>query len=144
MATRTRKNNANLISLPTLGQPWTLNIVAPRPQGFDSINSVTITGLAQNLDTQAIFGVVNETTGISYPLNGQVDAERLVTFFVTIDSDVYFFRGSLDRDTGHVAGHFRKIPDDENEDGNWSAQAQGGGEDDDARPNPKSRHRRSR
>jgi hypothetical protein len=92
---------------------------------------------------------VTDAIGTSfYPLNGQIDSELAVTFFVTIKNlgdKVYLFKGRVEgTEERSMKGRFRIVEiDHANEDGNWSAQAQGGGDDDD-RPKPKPRPRHSR
>ncbi|MDT7687445.1 MAG: hypothetical protein QOE46_204 [Acidobacteriota bacterium] len=152
MTKGTGKNKSKENSIPPMGiKPWTLcfrkDSIPPPPPHLESGDIVTITLQEQNLDTAAIIGVVTDKAGKQYPLNGQVDAESVVTFFVTSGDSVYFFKGTVQLDAGSMSmgGSFKLVPpDDGHEDGNWSAQAQGGGDDDAARPNPKPRHRRSR
>ncbi|HST52104.1 MAG TPA: hypothetical protein VLJ61_08845 [Pyrinomonadaceae bacterium] len=153
MTTGTQKANAAARPFPTLSNSlWTLQLTggSEPPPGLERCDSLSITRQEQNLDTLSISGFVTDTIENSYyPLNGQVDAESVVTFFVTIKDvgdSVYFFKGRVQVEAGNMsmAGTFKLVPpDDENEDGNWSAQAQGGGDDDD-RPDPKHRHRHSR
>jgi hypothetical protein len=157
MTTGTQKANAAARPFPTLSNSlWTLQFTngsEPPPPGLERLDSLTITGQEQNLDTLSISGFVTDAIETSfYPLNGQInwqiDSELAVTFFVTSGDSVYFFKGRMQieaRDMS-MAGTFKKVvlPNDANEDGNWSAQAQGGGDDDDDRPDPKHRHRHSR
>ena len=147
MTTGTQKTKAVGSSIPTLSnRPWTLRLTAVEfPPGLEGFNSLTITRQERNLDTHSISGTVTDAVQASfYPLNGQIDSKLAVNFFVTSGDSVYFFKGTVQPDAEIMEGSFKLVPpDDENEDGNWSAQAQGGGEDDD-RPNPKPRHRRSR
>lgn len=156
MTTGTQRTNAAATPFPTLSNGlWTLQFTggSEPPPGLKRCDSLTITRQEQNLDTLSISGFVTDTIENSYyPLNGQVDAESVVTFFVTIKDagdSVYFFKGRVQVEAEIISmsmvGTFKLVPpDDENEDGNWSAQAQGGGKDDDDRPKPKPRPRRSR
>lgn len=154
MTTGTQKANAATRPFPTLSNRlWTLQLTggSELPPGLERFDSLTITRQEQNLNTLSISGFVTDAIENSYyPLNGQIDSELAVTFFVTIKDvgdSVYFFKGTAQVETGNMsmAGTFKLVPpDDENEDGNWSAQAQGGGDDDDDRPDPKPRHRHSR
>ena len=152
MTKETGKKKAKESSIPPMNiKPWTLcfrkDSVPLPPPHLESGDTITITHEEQNLDTAAIIGVVTDKAGKQYPLNGQVDAESVVTFFVTSGDSVYFFKGTVQVDAGNMSmgGTFKLVPPgDDHEDGNWSAQAQGGGGDDDDRPDPRHRHRRSR
>ena len=119
-------------------KPWTLRFRedATPPPGLEAVDTVTITLQEQNLDTDALIGVVTDKAGHQYPLNGQIDEENVVTFFVTSGDSVYFFKGTAQFAAGEMSmgGHFKPLTIDDHEDGNWSAQAQGGGAEDEDCP----------
>lgn len=124
-----------------MGRPWRMHFTedsAHPPPGLEDGDRLTITSQVPNLDTDAISGVVTDHAGNQYPLNGQIDEVAEVTFFVTSGGGgVYFFQGTAQfvAEEMSMEGRFRQVIfGDDDEEGNWSAQAQGGGQEEVDRP----------
>lgn len=122
-----------------LSRPWTLHFktgsVIPPPPGLEDGDQLSIISQVANLYTDAISGVVTNKAGKQYPLNGQIDEKFDVTFFVTSGIDVYLFKGTAYFAAGAISmeGRFQQVSFTDIDEGNWSAQAQGGGEEDTGR-----------
>lgn len=127
-------------AIPSMrSRPWTLHFktgsVVPPPPGLEDGDQLVITSQVANLNTDAISGVVTNKAGKPYPLNGQIDENFDVTFFVTSGIGVYLFKGTAYFAAGAIfmEGGFQQVSFNDMDEGNWSAQAQGGGEDDTGR-----------
>lgn len=138
------KKKATTGSIPRLPTLWDLTNIS---QGYgpplSELNRLQISYQGQGVSSQIILGNIRtappEVT--SYAIeDGEVAFEagtsQLRLFFtLTIGGTVYAFTGRLDGDTGVPRGTVRPGPAGPpvSEDGNWSAQAQGGGEEEEGR-----------
>jgi hypothetical protein len=139
------KKKANTGFIPRLPILWDLTAIS---QGYGTplseLNRLKISHQDEGESPQTILGSIRtappEVT--SYAIeDGEVAFEagtnQLQMFFtVTIHGTVYTFTGNLDGDTLVTRGTITPGPPPPNpifEDGNWSAQAQGGGEEEKGR-----------
>lgn len=140
------KKKANTGSIPLLPISWDLTVMS-EGYPFSGLNRLQISHQGEGEFAQSILGSIRtappEVTNYAIE-DGEVTFDAVtnhlrVFFTVTIQGTVYAFTGNLDGDTDVPRGSITPGPTKPNpkfEDGNWSAQAQGGGEDDD-RPNHK-------
>lgn len=139
------KKKANTGPIPLLPTSWDLTDLS---QGYgyplSELNRLQISHQGEGESSQTILGSIRTAPPqvTSYAIeDGEVtfDAgtnQLRVFFTVIIQGTVYAFTGNLDGDTSVPRGTITPgppAPDPISEDGNWSAQAQGGGEEEEGR-----------
>lgn len=135
------KKKANTGSIPLLPTSWDLTAISQGyGQPLSDLNRLQIYHQGEGESSQTILGSIRTAPPqvTSYAIeDGEVAFDAVtnqlrVYFTVTIQGTVYAFTGKLDGDTRVPTGTITPgppTPDPKSEDGNWSAQAQGGGEE---------------
>lgn len=137
------KKTADTGLIPLLPRLWDLTGLS---QGYgyplSELNRLRISHQGEGESSQTILGSIRTAPPnvTSYAIeDGEIafdaGANQLRVFFcATIHGTVYTFRGNLDGDTRIPDGTITPGPPNPVfEDGNWSAQAQGGGEEEEGR-----------
>jgi hypothetical protein len=141
MSSSATQKKTHTDAIPSIVGTWALKVVHDPDLGM--LDSIEITAQVQSGDHDSIFGSVKGGLLVTaYALeNGLVTSNAEVSFDVTNQGIVYTFTGQVDGTT--IKGSVTHPPETGDEEGSWSAQAQGGPGEEEEKKHPRKHTKRS-
>jgi hypothetical protein len=141
MSSSATQKKAHADAIPSIVGIWALKVLHEPNLGM--LDSIEITAQVPSGDHDLIFGSVKRDAPVTaYALeNGVFTMDSKVSFEMTNQGTVYTFTGQVDGTT--IKGSVTHPPETRDEEGSWSAQAQGGPGEEEEKKHPRKHTKRS-